>query len=313
MKRLTRLLEGAGNTVFLVLLIAAAVAIEPVLLNERAIRNVLTTASPLMLVAAGQALVMLTGGIDLSVGSVLSLANVLAAGLMQKSPELAPLIVLGCLAAGLLVGLVNGWLVAYARLNPLIITLAVAMAVQGLTLQIMNQPSGLVTPGFREIARATLGPVPTAAIVLALLFVCLAAYLRQTPSGLALFAVGGNEAGARVSGLPTRRLKLAVYAASGLLASCAGLLLASRVGSGDPLIGEPYSLDSITAAVLGGTSLVGGVINLAGTFVATVLLTMINTLLNLKGISPFFQWIVKGVILIAALALDLLRRRIRAP
>jgi ribose transport system permease protein len=141
------------------------------------------------------------------------------------------------------------------------------------------------------------------------LILLLAWAIRRTPLGISLIAVGGNEASARMSGLPVRRLKTLVYIASGALAASAGLLLASRVSSGDPLIGQPYSLDSVTAAVLGGTSLLGGVISAIGAFVAGVLLTLINTLLNLRGMSPFLQWIVKGAILIGALSLDLLRRR----
>ena len=311
MMDLGRLLGKAANTAFLVGLIVVAVVVEPMLLNERALRNVMTSANPLMIVTAGQALTMLTGGIDLSVASVMSLANVIAASVMQKSPEYAAVIALASVLAGIGVGALNGWLVSYARLNPFIITLAIGMAVEGLTLEIMNEPSGLVTTGFRQIARTSIGPVPVATIVIGAAFAVLATLLRQTPHGIALFAVGGNEASARMSGVPTRRLKLAVYAASGMCSACAGLFLASRVGSGDPLIGDPYSLDSITAAVLGGTSLIGGVINLAGALVASVLLALVNTLLNLKGISPFFQWIAKGTILIAALSLDLLRHQRR--
>jgi ribose transport system permease protein len=308
---LSRFLGRTANTAFLLGLIVVAVLIEPILLNERALRNVFTSANPLLLVTAGQALTMLTGGIDLSVASVLSLANVIAAFAMQKWPEYAVVVVLASLLAGTGVGALNGWLVSYARLNPFIITLAIGMAVQGLTLEIMSVPSGLVTAGFRQIARTAIGPVPVVTMVIGAAFVVLALLLRQTPHGVALFAVGGNEASARMSGLPTRRLKLAVYAASGLCSACAGLFLAARVGSGDPLIGDPYSLDSITASVLGGTSLIGGVINLAGALVASVLLALINTLLNLKGISPFYQWIAKGMILIAALSLDLLRHQRR--
>jgi ribose transport system permease protein len=313
---LTRLLiplRSAGSTVFLVALIIVAVAIEPTIVSERAIRNVLTTATPLILVAGGQVVVMLTGGVDLSVGSVLSLSNVLAALLMQRWPDWALLIAATCLITGAVVGALSGWLVAYARLNAFIITLAVGMAFQGLTLSLMSEPAGRVPPGFREIARAAVGPVPTATIAVAVLFLLLAAWLRWTPSGIALFAIGGNEASARMSGVPTRRLTLCAYVLSGALSACSGLLLAARLSSGDPLIGDPYSLDSVTSAVLGGTSLVGGVINLAGAFIAGILLTLINTLLNLKGISPFFQWIVKGAMLIGTLSFDLLRRRLRAP
>jgi ribose transport system permease protein len=242
---------------------------------------------------------------------VISLSNVIAALLMQRSPGLAIPIMIFCVLAGMAVGLLNGLLVAYARVSAFIITLAVGIALQGVTLDIMKQPGGEVTQGLAQISRITWGRVPVVTIVLVVLVLLLAWAIRRTPLGISLIAVGGNEASARMSGLPVLRLKALVYVISGGLASCAGLLLASRVSSGDPLIGTPYSLDSITAAVLGGTSLVGGVISGVGALVAGVLLTLINTLLNLRGMSPFLQWIVKGAILIAALSLDFLRRRAR--
>ena len=299
-----------GSPIFLIVaLIALSVAAEPILLGERAIRNVLVGASPLLLVAAGQAIVILTKGIDLSVGSTMGLANVVAAALMEVYPDMVVPIVLLTLVGGCTVGLVNGWLVAYVGLNPFIITLAVAMAVQGLTLEILYQPGGLVTPGFAQIARAALGAIPYSAVAILLLYLLLAMVLRRTHYGVSLYAVGGNEAGARISGVPTARYKLRVYVFSGLMAAFAGLLLASRMSSGDPLVGDAYTLDSITAAVLGGTSLSGGSISLAGTFVAGILLSVLNSFLNLQGVSPFYQWIVKGLILIGALCLDFIRKR----
>jgi ribose transport system permease protein len=312
MSLLRRFLGSGGNALLLVFLIIVAIIVEPALISPRAIKNILTSADPLIVVAIGQSLVMLTGGVDLSVGSVISLSNVIAALLMQRSPDLAIPIMIGCVLAGMAVGLLNGLLVAYARVSAFIITLAVGIALQGVTLDIMKQPGGEVTEGLAQISRITWGRVPVVTIVLVVLVLLLAWAIRRTPLGISLIAVGGNEASARMSGLPVRRLKALVYVISGGLASCAGLLLASRVSSGDPLIGTPYSLDSITAAVLGGTSLVGGVISGVGAFVAAVLLTLINTLLNLRGMSPFLQWIVKGAILIAALSLDFLRRRARS-
>jgi ribose transport system permease protein len=311
MRLLRRFLGSGGNALLLVFLIIVAIIVEPALISPRAIKNILTSANPLIVVAVGQALVMLTGGVDLSVGSVISLSNVIAALLMHRSPGLAIPIVIGCVVAGMAVGLLNGLLVAYARVSAFIITLAIGIALQGVTLDIMKEPGGEVTEGPAQISRITWGRVPAVTVVLVVLVLLLAWAIRRTPLGISLIAVGGNEASARMSGLPVRRLKALVYVISGGLASCAGLLLASRVSSGDPLIGTPYSLDSITAAVLGGTSLVGGVISGVGAFVAGVLLTLINTLLNLRGMSPFLQWIVKGAILIAALSLDFLRRRAR--
>ena len=311
MSLLRRFLGSGGNALLLVFLIILAIIVEPALISPRAIKNILTSANPLIVVAVGQALVMLTGGVDLSVGSVISLSNVIAALLMQRSPGLAIPIMIFCVLAGMAVGLLNGLLVAYARVSAFIITLAVGIALQGVTLDIMKQPGGEVTQGLAQISRITWGRVPVVTIVLVVLVLLLAWAIRRTPLGISLIAVGGNEASARMSGLPVLRLKALVYVISGGLVSCAGLLLASRVSSGDPLIGTPYSLDSITAAVLGGTSLVGGVISGVGALVAGVLLTLINTLLNLRGMSPFLQWIVKGAILIAALSLDFLRRRAR--
>jgi ribose transport system permease protein len=311
MSLLRRFLGSGGNALLLVFLIILAIIVEPALISPRAIKNILTSANPLIVVAVGQALVMLTGGVDLSVGSVISLSNVIAALLMQRSPGLAIPIMIFCVLAGMAVGLLNGLLVAYARVSAFIITLAVGIALQGVTLDIMKQPGGEVTQGLAQISRITWGRVPVVTIVLVVLVLLLAWAIRRTPLGISLIAVGGNEASARMSGLPVLRLKALVYVISGGLASCAGLLLASRVSSGDPLIGTPYSLDSITAAVLGGTSLVGGVISGVGALVAGVLLTLINTLLNLRGMSPFLQWIVKGAILIAALSLDFLRGRAR--
>jgi ribose transport system permease protein len=304
-----RFLNGGGNALLLIVLIILAVIIEPMLISPRAIKNILTSANPLVVAAIGQALVMLTGGVDLSVGSVISLSNVIAALLMQRFPGLAIPIMIGCVLAGMAVGFLNGLLVAYARVSAFIITLAIGIALQGVTLDIMQEPGGAVTDGLAQISRDTWDRIPAVTVVLLGLILLLAWAIRRTPLGISLIAVGGNEASARMSGLPVRRLKTLVYIASGALAASAGLLLASRVSSGDPLIGQPYSLDSVTAAVLGGTSLLGGVISAIGAFVAGVLLTLINTLLNLRGMSPFLQWIVKGAILIGALSLDLLRRR----
>ncbi len=281
---------------------------QPALLSMRGIRNILVSATPLSIATVGQTAVVLTAGIDLSAGSVISLTNVIAAFLMKDYPELALSIILLCLAAGLTVGIINGLAVAYLRLNPFIITLASGIVVQGLALEIMYQPSGMVTQGFREVARGTLGPIPLPVIYLLALYLIGSYILKRTPYGLSIYAVGGNETSARLSGIRTRRILLSVYAISGLLAACAGLFVASRIGSGDPLVGEAFTLDSIAAVVLGGTSLFGGVGGLWGGFAGAIIIAALSTLLNLNNINPFYQWIVKGVILIGALAIEFFRR-----
>jgi ribose transport system permease protein len=299
-----------GSPVFLlVVLLVVGVLIEPAITGERAIRNILTSATPLILAGVAQSLVILVGGIDLSIGAIISVVNVGAAALMTTYPDMTAAIVLGALAVGASLGLVNGLLCAYSGASPFIITLAMGIALQGVALQIMYQPGGTVGAGFREIARANWGALPVATVVAVFLALLLAVAIRRTAWGVSLVAIGGNEASARLSGIAVKRHVVALYVVSGFLAACAGLFLASRISSGDPLVGDPITLDSITVAVLGGSSFIGGSINVMGTTLAAVVLAMINTVLNLKDVSPFYQWMLKGAILILALSLDLLRRK----
>lgn len=305
-----RLRDIVGAPLFLlVLLLLLGFAIEPTVISERAIRNILTSATPLILAGIAQALVVLVGGIDLSIGAVISVVNVVTAALMTAHPDMAVPIVFAALLLGAAIGLMNGVLCAYSGASPFIITLAVGIALQGVALQIMYVPSGTVAAGFGKIARAHWGAYPVTAVIVAVLAIILAVAVRRTSWGVSLIAIGGNEASARLSGIRVGRQKLLLYVLSGLLAACAGLFLASRISSGDPLVGDPVTLDSITVAVLGGGSLLGGAIGVVGTTVAAVVLTMINTVLNLKDVSSFYQWMLKGAILIIALSLDLLRRR----
>jgi ribose transport system permease protein len=298
-----------GAPLFLLtLLFVLGIAIEPAIIGERAIRNILTTATPLILAGIAQALVILVGGIDLSIGAVVSVANVVAAALMTAYPHMTVPIVAGVLALGALIGLANGILCAFSGASPFIITLAMGIALQGVALEIMYQPGGTVTSGFRQIARANWGALPVTTVIVVLLALLLAVVIRRTSWGVSLIAIGGNEASARLSGIAVKRQVVLLYMLSGFLAACAGLFLASRISSGDPLVGEPVTLDTITVAVLGGSSFLGGTISVVGTTIAAIVLAMINTVLNLKDVSPFYQWMLKGAILILALSLDLLRR-----
>jgi ribose/xylose/arabinose/galactoside ABC-type transport system permease subunit len=305
-----RLRDTVGAPLFLlILLLLLGVSIEPTVISERAVRNILISATPLILAGIAQALVILIGGIDLSIGAVISVANVLTAALMTAHPDMAVLIVLGTLLLGAAIGLLNGVLCAFSGASPFVITLAIGIALQGVALEIMYVPSGTVVSGFSQIARANWGALPITTVIVGVLALFLAIAIRRTSWGVSLIAIGGNEASARLSGISVHRHKLLLYVLSGLLAACAGLFLAARISSGDPLVGNPVTLDSITVAVLGGGSLLGGAIGVVGTTVAAVVLTMINTVLNLKDVSPFYQWMLKGAILIIALSLDLLRRR----
>ncbi len=306
----------------LVAIFLAGAISQPAFLTLRNIRNILVSVTPWSIATVGQTFVILTAGIDLSVGPVISLTNVIAAFLMKDYPEQAIPIILLCLGVGTAVGLINGLAVYSRALERIcmeesfhlkygydnVITLATGTMAQGLALEVMYQPSGMVTPGFREVSRGSLGPIPYAVIYLLVLYLVGSYILKRTPYGLSIYAIGGNEASARLSGIRTQRVLLSVYAISGFLAACAGLFIASRIGSGDPLVGEPYALDSITAAVLGGASLFGGIGDLWGGLAGALIIAILSTLLNMNNINPFYHWIIKGAILIGALALDFLRK-----
>ncbi len=310
-RRLLRILGGIGPVYYaLVALILVAYYTEPVILTERSIRNIIIGSTALGIVTIGQTLTMLVAGIDLSIGSVMSLITVIAAVQMRDHPDKVGEIVLLCLGVGLGVGIVNGIGTAYLKINPLIFTLASGTAIQGWALHILYSPGGRVTREFREVARGMwTDSIPNAAIYLLVLYGVGWFILRHTAFGQSIYAVGGNEDSARLSGLHTQRIKLTVYALSGVLASLGGLFLVGRIGSGDPLVGEPFTLDSITAAVLGGTSLFGGVGGLWGGLAGVFIFGLLSTMLNLNNVSSFYQWILKGAILIGALAVNFLRRR----
>lgn len=306
-------------------LVLLAALSQPSFLTGPSLTNIIRNSAVLGIATIGQIATMLVAGIDLSIGAVISLTTVIAALLMESNPDAVAGIVALCLLVGVVIGLVNGIGVAWLRLNPLIITLATGTALQGLSLHILYSPGGMVTRGFRDISRGafgpwdcafcpggTLGPIPYAAVILAVLYLLGSWVLSRTIYGLSIYAVGGNEASARLSGIRTQRVKLSVYVISSVLAVLAGLFLASRIGSGDPLVGDPYTLDSITAAVLGGTSLFGGVGDLWGGLAGVLTLSVLSTMLNINNVSPFYQFIIKGAILIGALALGYVRARGRA-
>jgi ribose transport system permease protein len=293
----------------LLLLCVVGAITQPTFLSLRNFRNVIISGTPLAIVTIGQTMALLTAGIDLSIGPVISLTNTIAAFFMKPYPDRVFEIVIICLASGLLIGLANGLAIAYLRLNPFIITLATGTIIQGITLGIMYQPGGLVTAEFGKIAKISIGPIPYAIFYIIILYLIGAYILRRTPFGLSIYAVGGNETSARLSGIRTKRVLIFVYMISGFTAVLAGLFIASRIGSGDPIVGDPFSLDTITAAVLGGTSLFGGVGTFTGGLAGAFIITILSTILNLNNISPFYQWIAKGITLIAALAIDLWRKR----
>ncbi|MET0771542.1 MAG: ABC transporter permease [Candidatus Limnocylindrales bacterium] len=270
---------------------------------------VLRQAAVLGVVALGQTFVVLTGGIDLSVGMLMGLVTVLANGIMDGDPGLIGPVLLVALACGLVTGLANGLGIVVARVDPLIVTLAMLSVLQGAIFLYTDRTVGSAPDAFRELAYGDLGPIPIPALVLALLAIGCWVILDRTPFGRYVYALGSDAQSARRSGIPVDRVRLGAYVVCSLLAAIAGLLLAARLGSGFTGAGAGFELSSIVAVVVGGTALSGGRGGVWGTIAAVLLLTMLATMLNLLGISPFAQRVINGVVIVVAVAVYTSARR----
>lgn len=293
--------------ILLLIVITAAIA-SPDFRTAQNLFNVLRQSVALGLVSVGQTIVILTGGIDLSVGSTISLVAVYTSGLMAGQGGLGIIlgVVLATLGGALLVGLVNAAVITQLRVTPFIATLSVASIVQGLVLLYAKTPKGAISPGFRYFAEGMVGPVPIPVIFLALLIIATFVMLTRTVWGRYIYATGGSEIVARLSGIRTKLIILFAYMFCSLTAGLSGLFLTSRMGIGDPQVGglnfDRFDLDSIAAVLIGGTRLGGGKGSIIGTVAGVLIVAVLNNIFNLTGVSTFYQWIVKGLIILLAVA-----------
>lgn len=264
---------------------------------------------PLAIVALGQTATLLVGGIDLSVGPLMSLATALASFWLASSAGVSlALGTVGILSVGLLVGLINGLLCYVAKLPDLIATLATYSVILGTTLLIRPSPGGLVSTAYVNALTATIHFVPVGLLVVLALFVIAELLLQRGKAGRWLLAVGSNAEAAYIAGIPISVVKISVYAISGVLASVAGLVLAARIGSGDPQAGSTFTLASVTAAVVGGTSIFGGRGSFLGSFVGALLLIELQNALAQLHVSAYWQYVWIGILTLASVVLYSLRR-----
>jgi len=284
-------------------------------LTEDNLMNVLRQISINLCLSIGLTLVILSGGIDLSVGSVLALSGAIGAGLLKNGLSLSAFgvslqfTVWGAILAGLLVGLAlgsfNGFVITRFRLPPFVATLGMLSVARGLTqLWTHGFPITGLGPQFGYLGTGWLLGIPMPVWISGLLVAVFALITRRTVFGRHLYAVGGNERAAQLSGLNLRRTKILVYTLGGGLAAVAGLLLTARLDSATPSAGIGYELDSIAAVVIGGTSLSGGKGSVLGTVLGCLIIGMLNNGLVLLEVSPFWQQVIKGFVILAAVALD---------
>lgn len=264
--------------------------------------NVLEQSTALALVSLGQTLVIITGGIDLSVGSMVSLAAVLLSGITAGDPTMMWVALAVILGAGILVGLINAGASIYLGVHPLVVTLGMGAILQGVTLLYTDTPIGKMPKGFSQLSYGHVLGLPIGAVFTIVVFILTAIFLRKVPLGRYIYATGDDATGAQLMGLPRRRVLFFVYAFCGLMASVAAIFLVARLGSGQPYTGQNFTLTSITPVVVGGTLLSGGRGGVMGTLMGVYLVSLLNNLLNFLDLSTHYQLIVQGLIVIIAVS-----------
>ncbi len=300
-----------GPLVGLVVIFVALSFMSPYFLTPRNLLNILTQISAIGIMSVGALLVIIIGGIDLSVGAVLALSMMSMGWLYGYAGWPFELALPVGLLVGALIGLLNGVLATYGKLQPFIATLATMSAAAGLAVFVTGgNPVNGFPDWFLALTTTSFAGIPLQGIILVLVFLVAAFWLRFRPSGRALYAIGGNEEVARLSGIPIRRTKLAVYTIAGLLAAVAGLLVTSRLDSAQPTAGGSDLLNVIAVVVIGGASLAGGSGSLLGTFVGLLIIGVLNNGMSLLNVSPNLQPVVLGAVIVAAVMTD--RRASRA-
>ncbi|GLI83509.1 ribose ABC transporter permease RbsC [Rossellomorea marisflavi] len=299
-------MQKLGPFLGLLVLIVTVSIINPSFLEPLNLLNLLRQVAINALIAYGMTFVILTGGIDLSVGSILALSSALMAGMMVSGLDPILAVLIGCIL-GAIMGAVNGLLITKGKMAPFIATLATMTMFRGLTLVYTdgNPITGLGDNyAFQLFGRGYFLGIPVPAITMLLAFAILWVILHKTPFGRKTYAIGGNEKAALISGIKVSRVKIMIYSLAGLLAALAGAILTSRLNSAQPTAGTSYELDAIAAVVLGGTSLSGGRGLIVGTLIGALIIGTLNNGLNLLGVSSFFQMVVKGIVIIIAVLID---------
>lgn len=303
-------LQQSGLLVFILIMVVVLTLLSDRFLTPANLINILRQASINGIISVGMMLVILTAGIDLSVGAILALSVVVTADLMQQGLPPFGATALG-LGIGGFLGFVNGWLVSRIRVPPFIATLGMMSFARGLALAYTGgKPVTGLDEGFRFLGTGIVGRIPMPVIIAFLVFLSGYILLAKTRVGTYLYALGENQEAALFSGIATGFYTKFVFTASGVLAALSGMILIARLDSAQPVIGLGYEFDAIAAVVIGGTSLAGGEGRLSGTLLGVLIIAMLNNALNLINVSSFYEGIVKGMVIALALILHGLVRKL---
>jgi inositol transport system permease protein len=306
-----RLRAGQWGMMLALVAIAAALAIaKPVFLTLPNLVNLIRQISINGILAVGVTAVLLTGGVDLSLGSLVALTGVIAASFAHPGQYPAAVPVLMGVLAGAGCGAINGWVVTRGRVAPFVATLGMMTAARGLALVLSGgRPVSNLSGQFTWMGSSDVAGIPVPSLIFFGVAVAAHVFLNNLKVGRHIYAVGGNENAARASGINVKAVKMLAYTTCASLAGLAGVVLASRITTGQPNAGVGYELDAIAAAVIGGTSLSGGVGGVGGTILGALLMGVINNGLDLVNVSSYYQQIVKGAIIVGAVWMDRSRER----
>ncbi|NPV56392.1 MAG: ABC transporter permease [Anaerolineae bacterium] len=301
--------EESGIFLALVLLILVFSILSPYFFTTQNFSNILIQSAITIIIASGATLVIASGGIDLSVGSVLCLSGIIMAmGIHSELPSWVS-ILLG-LSGGALLGAINGVLIGIVKITPLIATLANLSVIRAIAYIITDaRPITGFPMSFRIFGTGYIGPIPYAFILAILIALLLLLVIKRTRIGRYALAIGGNEEAARLSGVNIWKTKIVIYALAGLCAAVAALILTARLNAAEALAGSGLEMEAIAAAVIGGASLAGGVASIPGTIIGAILMATLKNGLTLLSVQPYFQQLTIGIVIVAAVFIDKIRRR----
>lgn len=300
------IMKKSGSLIGLVVLFVVIACLNSSFIDPGNLKNLLRQVSINALISFGMTFVILTGGIDLSVGSILALSSALMGSFIVGGLDPILGIVFACLI-GAALGAVNGLVITYGKVAPFIATLATMTIFRGMTLVYTNgNPiSGLTeNEAFLNFGQGYFLELPVPAVMMLIMFGILYFILHKTPLGRKTYAVGGNEKVSYIAGIKINRIKIFAYTVTGMLCGMAGAILTSRLNSAQPTAGTGYELDAIAAVVLGGTSLSGGKGRIVGTLVGALIIGTLNNGLNILNVSSFYQQVVKGIVILLAVLMD---------
>ncbi len=278
--------------------------INPIFMSTGNISNVLRQTSINAIIAVGMTFVIITGGIDLSVGSTFAFASAVTAFLLKSGVNPIVALIAGLLT-GAIIGLINGVIITKGKLQPFIVTLATMTIIRGATLIFTDgKPLTLTDSGLDWLGRGKLFGIPTPIIIMIIVILIAYYILSNTTIGRYLYATGSNEEASKLSGVSVDKIKMFAYTVSGMLASLAGIIIMARLSTAQPNAGDGYELDAIAAVVLGGTSLTGGIGSVGGTIIGSLIIGVLSNALNLMNVSSYYQLLAKGIVILIAVLLD---------